>query len=60
MSLGAREAVKKRGMQEVVFLEWEFGNRDFGAIAARVKDAQSRLRLGRRDRPRRATSCSMR
>jgi branched-chain amino acid transport system substrate-binding protein len=39
MSLGAREAVKKRGMQEVVFLEWEFGNRDFGAIAARVKDA---------------------
>ena len=40
MSLGAREAVKKRGMQEVVFLEWEFGNRDFGAIAARVKDAK--------------------
>ena len=39
MSLGAREAVKKRGMQEVVFLEWDFGNRDFGAIAARVKDA---------------------
>ena len=39
MSLGAREAVRKRGMQEVVFLEWEFGNRDFGAIAARVKDA---------------------
>ena len=39
MSLGAREAVKKRGLQEVVFLEWDFGNRDFGAIAARVKDA---------------------
>ncbi len=39
MSLGAREVAKKRGLQEVIFLEWEFGNRDFGAIAARVKDA---------------------
>jgi ABC-type branched-subunit amino acid transport system substrate-binding protein len=39
MSLGAREIAKKRGLQEVVFLEWEFGNRDFGAIAARIKDA---------------------
>jgi branched-chain amino acid transport system substrate-binding protein len=39
MSLGAREVAKKRGLQEVVFLEWEFGNRDFGPIAARVKDA---------------------
>ena len=43
MSLGAREAVKKRGLQEVVFLEWDFGNRDFGAIAARVKDAKPDL-----------------
>jgi len=43
MSLGAREAVKKRGLQEVVFLEWDFGNRDFGAIAARVKDANPDL-----------------
>ena len=40
MSLGAREAVKKRGIQEVVFLEWDFGNKDFGPIAARVKDAK--------------------
>ncbi len=39
MSLGAREAAKKRGLQEVVFLEWDFGNREFGAIAGRVKDA---------------------
>src|SRR4029453_18653525 len=38
MSLGAREVAKKRGLQEVVFLEWDFGNRDFGAIAARVKE----------------------
>ncbi len=40
MSLGAREVFKKRGVQEVLFLEWEFGNRDFGPIAARVKDAK--------------------
>ena len=39
MSLGAREVAKKRGLKEVLFLEWEFGNRDFGPIAARVKDA---------------------
>jgi branched-chain amino acid transport system substrate-binding protein len=40
MSLGAREVAKKRGVQEVLFLEWEFGNRDFGPIAARIKDAK--------------------
>jgi ABC-type branched-subunit amino acid transport system substrate-binding protein len=39
MSQGAREVAKKRGLEEVLFLEWEFGNRDFGPIAARVKDA---------------------
>jgi branched-chain amino acid transport system substrate-binding protein len=40
MSVGAREAVKKRGLTEVLWLEWEFGNRDFGPIASRVKDAK--------------------
>ena len=40
MSAGAREVLKKRGLQEVLFLEWEFGNRDFGPIANRVKDAR--------------------
>jgi branched-chain amino acid transport system substrate-binding protein len=40
MSLGGREVAKKRGLQEVLFLEWDFGNRDFGPIAARVKDAK--------------------
>lgn len=39
MSLGAREVAKKRGLKEVLFLEWEFGNRDFGPIASRLKDA---------------------
>ena len=43
MSLGGREVAKKRGLQEVLFLEWEFGNRDFGPIAARVKDARPDL-----------------
>jgi branched-chain amino acid transport system substrate-binding protein len=39
MSAGAREVLKKRGLNEVLFLEWDFGNRDFGPIANRVKDA---------------------
>jgi ABC-type branched-subunit amino acid transport system substrate-binding protein len=40
MSDGARETLKKRGLTEVLFLEWDFGNRDFGPIANRVKDAK--------------------
>ena len=40
MSLGAREVAKKRGLQEVLFLEWDFGNLDYGPIAARIKDAK--------------------
>ena len=40
MSVGAREVAKKRGLQEVLFLEWEFGNKDYGPIANRVKDAK--------------------
>jgi ABC-type branched-subunit amino acid transport system substrate-binding protein len=43
MSLGGREIAKKRGLKEVLFLEWDFGNRDFGPIAARVKDANPDL-----------------
>ncbi|MEO6407874.1 MAG: amino acid ABC transporter substrate-binding protein [Burkholderiaceae bacterium] len=43
MTLGAREIAKKRGLNEVLFLEWEFGNRDFGPIAARIKDAKPDL-----------------
>ncbi len=39
MSVGAREVAKKRGVKEVLFLEWEFGNKDYGPIASRVKDA---------------------
>lgn len=40
MSAGAREVMKKRGLNEVLFLEWDFGNRDFGPIANRIKDAK--------------------
>ena len=40
MSLGAREVAKKRGLTEVLFLEWDFGNLDYGPIAARIKDAK--------------------
>ena len=43
ISVGARQQAKKRGLKEVLFLEWEFGNRDFGPIAARVKDAKADL-----------------
>ena len=39
MSVGARDVFRKRGMRELLWLEWEFGNRDFGSIAARIKDA---------------------
>ena len=39
MTAGAREVMKKRGLSEVLFLEWDFGNRDFGPIANRIKDA---------------------
>ncbi len=41
MSVGLREVAKKRGLQEVLYLEFEFGNRDFGPIAARVRDANA-------------------
>jgi ABC-type branched-subunit amino acid transport system substrate-binding protein len=40
MTAGAREVMKKRGLNEVLFLEWDFGNRDFGPIANRIKDAR--------------------
>ncbi len=39
MSVGAREVAAKRGLREVLYLEFEFGNRDFGPIAARIKEA---------------------
>jgi len=40
MSVGAREVAKAKNLKEVLYLEWDFGNKDFGTIAARVKDAK--------------------
>jgi branched-chain amino acid transport system substrate-binding protein len=39
-SNGAREVAEKRGLKVALYLEYEFGTRDFGAIAARIKDAK--------------------
>ena len=39
ISVGARDVAKKKGLQEVGWLEWEFGNRDYGPIASRIKEA---------------------
>jgi branched-chain amino acid transport system substrate-binding protein len=41
ISVGARDVAKKRGLQEVTWLEWDFPNRDYGPIAARVKEANA-------------------
>jgi len=43
LSVGARAVAKQRGLTELLYLEFEFGNRDFGAIAARVRDANPDL-----------------
>lgn len=43
VSVGARDVFKKRGIKEVLFLEWDFGNRDFGPIAGRIKEAKPDL-----------------
>ena len=39
ISAGAREVATQRGLKVVLFLEYEFGTRDYGPIAARIKDA---------------------
>ena len=41
LSVGAREVFKKRGLREALWLEWEFGNRDFGPIASHLKEANA-------------------
>jgi branched-chain amino acid transport system substrate-binding protein len=40
LSAGARDVAAKRGLKVALYLEYEFGTRDWGALAARVKDAQ--------------------
>lgn len=41
ISQGARAEAEKRKIKEALYLEYEFGTRDWGAIAARVKDANA-------------------
>ena len=40
---GAKEVAEKRGLAVKMFLEYEFGVKDWGPIAARVKDADADL-----------------
>src|SRR3989454_9829155 len=42
-SSGARDVATQRGLKVVLYLEYEFGTRDFGPIAARIKDAKPDL-----------------
>jgi branched-chain amino acid transport system substrate-binding protein len=39
ISSGAREVAAARGLKVLLYLEYEFGTRDFAAIAARIKEA---------------------
>ena len=39
ISAGAREVAAARGLTVLLYLEYEFGNRDFAPIAARIKEA---------------------
>ena len=43
IAVGARETAKQRGIEEKLFLEYEFGNRDYGPIAARIREANADL-----------------
>jgi branched-chain amino acid transport system substrate-binding protein len=42
-SSGARDVAAQRGLKVALYLEYEFGTRDFGPIAARIKDANADL-----------------
>jgi branched-chain amino acid transport system substrate-binding protein len=41
MALGMKEQAEKRGVKVPLYLEYESGNRDFGAMAARVKEGNA-------------------
>lgn len=43
LAKGGQEVAQKRGLKNVMTLEYEFGTRDFGGIAARIKDANPDL-----------------
>lgn len=43
LAKGGQEVAARRGLKNVLSLEYEFGTRDFGGIAARIKDANPDL-----------------
>ena len=43
IAAGAREVAKQRGIDVNLYLEYEFGTRDFGPIAARIREADPDL-----------------
>lgn len=43
LAKGGQEVAAKRGLNTVLSLEYDFGTRDFGGIAARIKDANPDL-----------------
>jgi branched-chain amino acid transport system substrate-binding protein len=43
LAKGGQEVAARRGLKTVLALEYEFGTRDFGSIAARIKDASPDL-----------------
>lgn len=43
ISSGARDVAAQRGLKVALYLEYEFGTRDWGPLAARVKDANPDL-----------------
>jgi branched-chain amino acid transport system substrate-binding protein len=43
MAKGVRNVAAERNVNEVAFLEYEVGTRDFGAVAARIKEADPDL-----------------
>jgi branched-chain amino acid transport system substrate-binding protein len=40
---GGQEVAEKRGIKTVLFLEYEFGTKDFGSLASRIKEADPDL-----------------
>jgi branched-chain amino acid transport system substrate-binding protein len=43
LARGGQEVAARRGLKSVLSMEYEFGTRDFGGIAARIKDANPDL-----------------
>lgn len=43
LAKGGQEVAARRGLKTILSLEYEFGTRDFGGIAARIKDANPDL-----------------